>query len=134
MSASRSSDGQSLKTVIVAGKVLGLTVDEIVTFARLFGALDLTAALESLRRRGESDSKLAYSLKALLNDPSLPLEEAIPLYQEMADRFLKEGYMLGAFRQYEYLLIKPWVSNWGRKHGSLCFGVYDYENLFIADH
>lgn len=35
--------------------------------AKMFGALDLVAALESLRRRGESDSKLAYSLKALLN-------------------------------------------------------------------
>ncbi|MFH1130536.1 MAG: hypothetical protein V1754_04330 [Pseudomonadota bacterium] len=37
------------------------------SFASLFGPLDLSAALESLRRRGESDSKLAYALKALLN-------------------------------------------------------------------
>ncbi|MCK5799726.1 MAG: hypothetical protein KAI47_21195, partial [Deltaproteobacteria bacterium] len=37
------------------------------SFAQLFGPLDLASALESLRRRGESDSKLAYSLKALLN-------------------------------------------------------------------
>ena len=40
----------------------------ITSFAQLFGSLDLNAALESLRRRGESDSKLAYSLKAMLND------------------------------------------------------------------
>lgn len=38
------------------------------TVAQLLGPLDLGAALESLRRRGESDSKLAYTLKALLND------------------------------------------------------------------
>jgi hypothetical protein len=36
-------------------------------FAHLFGPLDLSSALESLRRRGESDSKLAYALKALIN-------------------------------------------------------------------
>ncbi|MBW2731180.1 MAG: hypothetical protein JRH20_02240 [Deltaproteobacteria bacterium] len=39
----------------------------IQAFASLFGPLDLASGLESLRRRGESDSKLAYSLKALLN-------------------------------------------------------------------
>lgn len=40
----------------------------VTAFANLFGPLDLASALESLRRRGESDSKLAYSLKALLNE------------------------------------------------------------------
>ena len=38
------------------------------SFARLFGPLDLAAALESLRRRGEADSGLADSLKAMIND------------------------------------------------------------------
>jgi oligopeptide transport system substrate-binding protein len=64
----------------------------------------------------------------------LPLEEAIPIYQEMNDRFLQEGYMIGGFRQYDYLAIKPWVSHWGRRMGGLSFGVYDAEKIFIADH
>ncbi len=38
------------------------------SFARLFGGLELGSALEALRRRGEADSKLAYSLKSLIND------------------------------------------------------------------
>lgn len=38
------------------------------SFADLFGAPDLAAALESLRRRGESDAKLTLALKALIND------------------------------------------------------------------
>jgi hypothetical protein len=37
-------------------------------FAELFGALDLGSALDSLRRRGEADSKLAYALRALITD------------------------------------------------------------------
>ncbi|MBK8482503.1 MAG: hypothetical protein IPL40_15285 [Proteobacteria bacterium] len=37
-------------------------------FAELFGASDLAAALESLRRRGEIDAKLTLALKALVND------------------------------------------------------------------
>jgi hypothetical protein len=37
-------------------------------FSRLFGGLDLGAALEAMRRRGEGDTKLAYSIKALIND------------------------------------------------------------------
>ena len=45
--------------------------ESVVSFAHLFGALDLSSALEALRRKGEVDSKLAYSLKALLNDDGL---------------------------------------------------------------
>jgi len=38
------------------------------SFAELFGGLDLGAALDAMRRRGEADSKLAYAVKALIND------------------------------------------------------------------
>ena len=41
------------------------------SFATLFGPLDLGSALDALRRRGEADSKLAYSLKALINDDNV---------------------------------------------------------------
>jgi len=42
--------------------------EAVTSFARLFGGLDLGAGLEALRRRGEGDAKLAYSLKALINE------------------------------------------------------------------
>jgi hypothetical protein len=45
--------------------------EAIKAFAQLFGTLDLVAALDSLRRRGEADSKLAYSLRALINDDGI---------------------------------------------------------------
>ncbi len=42
--------------------------EAVTSFAYLFGSLDLGAALEALRRRGEGDSKLVYSIKALLDE------------------------------------------------------------------
>lgn len=42
--------------------------EAVTAFARLFGGLDLGSALEALRRRGEGDAKLAYAVKALIND------------------------------------------------------------------
>jgi hypothetical protein len=45
--------------------------EAVKAFAYLFGPLDLVAALDSLRRRGEADSKLAYSLRALVNDDGI---------------------------------------------------------------
>jgi hypothetical protein len=45
--------------------------EAVKAFAQLFGALDLVSALDSLRRRGEADSKLAYSLRALVNEEGL---------------------------------------------------------------
>ena len=41
--------------------------EAVKSFAKMFGPLDLGAALEALRRRGEADSKLAYALKSLLD-------------------------------------------------------------------
>jgi hypothetical protein len=53
---------------LLAGGKRAARYAAVKSFAKLFGPLDLASGLESLRRRGESDSKLAYSLKALLND------------------------------------------------------------------
>ena len=38
------------------------------SFGKLFGGLELSTALDALRRRGEADSRLAYSLKALVDE------------------------------------------------------------------
>jgi len=45
--------------------------EAVTSFARMFGELDLAAALEALRRRGEGDSKLGYSVKSLINEDNL---------------------------------------------------------------
>jgi hypothetical protein len=42
--------------------------EAVTSFANLFGSLDLGAALEAIRRRGEGDTKLAYAIKALVNE------------------------------------------------------------------
>jgi len=42
--------------------------EAVTSFAGLFGGLDLGAALEAMRRRGEGDTKLVYAIKALIND------------------------------------------------------------------
>ena len=62
---------QSLYTAsvrLLAGGDRTAETAAVTNFAQLFGALDLASALESIRRRGEADSALAFSLKALLND------------------------------------------------------------------
>jgi hypothetical protein len=42
--------------------------EAVTSFAHLFGGLDLGAALEAMRRRGEGDSKMGYAVKALINE------------------------------------------------------------------
>ena len=67
-------------------------------------------------------------------DTTMNLEEAIPLYQEVGRLFFEEVYTIGQFTEPAYMLIKPWVSNWGTLWGSLDHGVRDPEHVFIADH
>ncbi len=63
-------------------------------FASLFGALDLGSALDSLRRRGEADTKLAYALRALVTD-----EGTVKLrYEKLPKGWEVELCMLGLAR------------------------------------
>ncbi|MCA9665867.1 MAG: hypothetical protein KC503_09775 [Myxococcales bacterium] len=68
--------------------------ESVRSFAELFGPLDLTSALEALRRRGESDSKLAYSIKALLNEDN----EVSLRYNRLPKGWGMELAMLGLSR------------------------------------
>lgn len=43
-------------------------LEAVTSFSSLFGAMDLSAALEAMRRRGEGDIPLALSIKALINE------------------------------------------------------------------
>jgi hypothetical protein len=64
------------------------------SFAHLFGSLELATALEAMRRRGEVDTKLTYSLKALINDDN----EVAVRFRKLPKGWEVELAMLGLAR------------------------------------
>jgi hypothetical protein len=68
--------------------------EAVTSFANLFGALDLGAAVEAIRRRGEGDTKLAYAVKALVNEDN----EIDVRFEKLPEGYETELAMLGLAR------------------------------------